>query len=403
MHYCKETSNNFAQRLSDAMPQLNITQGVTHMPNSYFDFNATSPVRPEVIDAMNRAMVDPGNASSVHSYGRGARALVDDARANVAKLVGAKPEWVIFCGSGTEADNQVLRCCPAETVLISGFDHDAVRFARTDSRKIQVTINGLVDLDALDKALNQASGLTLISVMAANNETGVVQPLEEINLLAKRYGALLHTDAIQAAGKIEVDMMSLGADFLSLSAHKIGGPQGVGALIVRDKSLLTRFVHGGGQEYALRAGTENVPGIAGFGVAAVCAQNELDSFSRLARWRDDLESRLLAIDNSITIFGRSERRLPNTSKLATPGFSAEVQVLGMDLAGYAISSGSACSAGRVDPPFVLTEMGVADELASCAIRISLGWTTKEREISGFVDAWSNLYSRNRERISKNTA
>jgi len=373
------------------------------MQNSYFDFNATAPVRPEVIEAMNLAMADPGNASSVHSFGRGARALVEDARAKVAKLVGAKPEWVIFCGSGTEADNQVLRCCPAETVLISAIEHDAVRFARRDSRKIQVTKNGLVDLGALDAALNQASGLTLISVMAANNETGVIQPLEEINRLAKRFGALVHTDAIQAAGKIEVDMTSWDVDFLSLSAHKIGGPQGVGALIARDKSLLGRFVHGGGQEYALRAGTENVPGIAGFGAAAVCAQNELDTFSKLAEWRNDLEDRLLAIDNSITIFGRSEARLPNTSKIATPGFSAELQVLGMDLAGYAISSGSACSAGRVDLPFVLTEMGVAEELASCAIRISLGWTTTEVQISGFVDAWSKLYSRNRERISINTA
>jgi len=373
------------------------------MQNSYFDFNATAPVRPEVIEAMNLAMADPGNASSVHSFGRGARALVEDSRAKVAKLVGAKPEWVIFCGSGTEADNQVLRCCPAETVLISAIEHDAVRFARSDSRKIQVTKNGLVDLGALDAALNQASGLTLISVMAANNETGVIQPLEEINRLAKRFGALVHTDAIQAAGKIEVDMTSWDLDFLSLSAHKIGGPQGVGALIARDKSLLGRFVHGGGQEYALRAGTENVPGISGFGAAAVCAQNELDTFSKLAEWRNDLEDRLLAIDNSITIFGRSEARLPNTSKIATPGFSAEVQVLGMDLAGYAISSGSACSAGRVDLPFVLTEMGVAEELASCAIRISLGWTTTEVQISGFVDAWSKLYSRNRERISINTA
>ena len=364
---------------------------------AYFDFNATAPIRSEAIDAMNEAMGLCGNASSVHSAGRRARGIVDKARSSVASLVGAKSESVIFCGSGTEADNQALRCVPAERVIISAIEHEAVMQACGDPVKVAVGNDGVIDLAALEKALAESKVKTLVSVMAANNETGVIQPVKEIARLARKYDAIVHTDAIQAAGKIEVNVDEWDVDLLSLSAHKIGGPQGVGALIACNSVSLSRFVHGGGQERGLRAGTENVSGISGFGAAAEAALAGLDSFGALRKMRNSIENGLLEIDPSIKIFGQNRDRLPNTSKLASPGLNSETQVMGMDLAGFAISAGSACAAGRVEPPYVLTAMGVDDCLANSAIRISLGWTTKEIEIDEFVQQWSKLFSRNRIR------
>ena len=373
---------------------------IIYMLQVYFDFNATAPMRGVVIDAVNEVMAAGGNASSVHATGRAARATVEKARASVAALVGAERGWVIFCGSGTEADNQVLRCAGADTVLISAIEHEAVLLARSDAVRIPVGANGVIDLSLLEEALAASKGKTLISVMAANNETGVLQPMKEISRLARKYGSMFHTDAIQAAGKVSVDMAEWDVDFLSLSAHKIGGPQGVGALVARDRTLLNRFVHGGGQEGGLRAGTENVAGIAGFGAAAEAALDGLAEFGALAALRDRLEEALIAIEPSIEVFGADQARLPNTSKLATPGLTSETQVMGMDLAGYAISAGSACAAGRVEPPYVLTAMGVDDALSTCAVRISLGWTTTADEIDGFVAEWSKLHARNRGRSAR---
>ena len=239
----------------------------------------------------------------------------------------------------------------------------------------------------------------MVSIMMANNETGIVQPIADISRVSHAHGALVHTDAIQAAGKIPVEMAELGVDFLSLSAHKIGGPQGVGALICRDRTRLERFVHGGGQENGLRAGTENVAGIAGFGMAARCAGDGLADFAALAGLRDSLEQRLAEIAPDQIVFGNGQARLPNTSKIATPGLSSEVQVMGLDLAGIAISAGSACAAGRVEAPYVLTAMGVDDALAVCAVRISLGWTTTADHIDRLVEAWGALYRRTRDRAA----
>jgi cysteine desulfurase len=363
------------------------------MEHCYLDYNATTPVRVEVKEAVNVALSEVGNPSSIHIFGRAAKATIQAARKSVADLVGADPDCVLFCGSGTEADNQVLRCSNADTVFVSEIEHDAVRLARADALRIPVDSGGVVDLAALEKALASSHGRVLVSIMAANNETGVIQPIDEISRLSRKYNALFHTDAIQAAGKIEIDFGSWGVDFLSLSSHKIGGTQGVGALILRDNKLVERFVHGGSQEGGLRAGTENVAGIAGFGAAARVASNSIRDFSALADLRDHLESRLLQIAPQAQIFGKSQRRLPNTTKIATPGLNAEIQVIGMDLAGYAISAGSACSAGKVEPPYVLLAMGVHEELARCAIRISIGWSTKKRDIDGFVENWARLYNR----------
>lgn len=362
-------------------------------PQIYLDFNATGLTRPEVIDAMAETMRDGGNASSVHGTGRAARARVEAARRNVAGLIGADTEQVVFVGSGTEANNQVLRSSGCPGLVISAIEHESVMLARSDAVVVPVLPEGIVDLEALENVLSERSEPCVVSIMMANNETGIVQPVAEITRIAHAKSALVHTDAIQAAGKIPVDMAALGVDFLSLSAHKIGGPQGVGALVCRDRTRLDRFVHGGGQEGGLRAGTENVAGIAGFGVAAASAAKGLDAFKDLADLRDSLERRVADIAPGQTVFGAGLDRLPNTSKLATPGLSSEVQVMGMDLAGIAISAGSACAAGRVEAPYVLTAMGVEDSLAVCAVRISLGWTTTGDDIDRFVESWGTLYRR----------
>jgi len=359
----------------------------------YLDFNATAPTRPEVIDAVADAMRQGGNASSVHAPGRAARARVEEARRRVAALVGAEARGVVFTGSGTEANNQALRRTGRARVLVGAIEHESVIQARDDAELIAVRGDGTVDLVALERMLAADDRSALVSVMAANNETGILQPVAEIARLAHARGALVHCDAVQAAGKIPVDMSALGADFLSLSAHKIGGPQGVGALVCRDSGQLERLVHGGGQEAGLRAGTENVPGIAGFGVAAESAARGLEAFVALAALRDGLEARMRAEANEVVVIGADVARLPNTAKVATPGLAADVQVMGLDLAGVAISAGSACSAGRVEMPYVLQAMGVPEDIALSAVRVSLGWTTTVEDIEAFLGGWSALRRR----------
>jgi cysteine desulfurase len=359
----------------------------------YLDFNATAPSRPEVIEAVADAMREGGNASSVHGTGRVARGGLEQARRSVAALVGADPANVVFTGSGTEANNQALRASGRKRLIVTAIEHESVLQARPDAIICPVLARGTVDLEALERLLMASDEPALVAVMAANNETGILQPVMEVARLAQEHGALLHCDAVQAAGKIPVDMAALGADFIALSAHKIGGPQGVGALICRDRQSIERFVHGGGQEGGLRAGTENVPGIVGFGVAATSALAGLDEFAVLTGLRDELERRAQEIEPAITVFGADLRRLPNTSKFSTPGLSSEVQVMGLDLAGTAISAGSACSAGRIEMPYVLEAMGVPQDIALSAVRVSLGWTSTVADIDGFIEGWSVLRAR----------
>ena len=359
----------------------------------YLDFNATAPTRPEVIDAVAEAMREGGNASSVHGTGRRARAGVEQARRSVAALVGADPANIVFTGSGTETNNQALRASGRRRLIVSAIEHESVLQVSGDVIVCPVLAQGTLDLDALERLLTQSDEPAMVAIMAANNETGILQPVTEAAALAHRHGALLHCDAVQAAGKVPVDLTELGADFLALSAHKIGGPQGVGALICRDRQSIARFIHGGGQEGGLRAGTENVPGIIGYGVAAESARAGLEQFTELAVLRDGLERRVREIEPTVTIFGADLPRLPNTSKFSTPGLSSEVQVMGLDLAGTAISAGSACSAGRVEMPYVLEAMGVPEDIATSAVRVSLGWTTIAADIDGFIDGWSALRTR----------
>ena len=359
----------------------------------YFDYNATVPVRPAVIESMTAAMGAVGNASSVHGFGRAARRVVEDARDAVARLVGAAPDQVVFTSGGTEANNQALtRCCRARAVL-AAIEHDSVLAARPDATLAPVGSTGVLDFEAFEALLARDSSPTVVAVMAANNETGVIQPVAEAAGIAHAHGAVLHCDAIQAAGKIAVDFAALGADYLSLSAHKLGGPQGIGALVLAQGAALEPLIAGGGQERGLRAGTENVAAIAGFGTAAEIALAELEIFAGLAPWRDGAEKRMTAIAPSARIIGEGAPRLPNTSCLTMPGGASETLVMALDLAGIAISAGSACSAGKVMRSHVLEAMGLSQAEAGSAIRVSLGWRTEAGDIDRLVEAWSDIHER----------
>ena len=364
---------------------------------AYLDYNATAPMRPEVVEAMSVAFERGGNASSVHGSGRRARQAVDQARESVARLVGAPAEQVVFTSGGTEANNLALKGSGRRQLMVSAVEHGSVLatalMADPGATILAVDGEGVVDLAALAQALAAQDGPALVAVMLANNETGVVQPVERIAAIARRHEALVLCDAVQAAGKIPVDGADLGADLISLSAHKLGGPQGVGALVVDQRVALAAQLTGGGQELGRRSGTENVAGIVGFGVAADLAQRDLARFQALATMRDDMERRLCEIAQRTRCFGAGAERLPNTSCLTMPGVSAETQVMALDLAGVAVSAGAACSSGKVARSHVLEAMGAAEDEADCAIRVSLGWRSEGDDVDRFVAAWSGLYDR----------
>lgn len=372
----------------------------------YLDWNATALMRPEARAAFTAALDIWGNPSSVHAEGRAARRLVEEARERVALLVGAEPQNVIFTSGGTEAN--MLALAPGDgpqgkrfdRLLVSAIEHPSVlaggRFPAATVEKLTVSAQGLVDLDALSARLAdlaaQGSARPLVSVMVANNETGAVQPVSDIADLVHRTGGLLHADAVQAAGKIPCNINTLGADFLTLSGHKIGSPKGVGALIRRERALeLVPLITGGGQERGARAGTENVAAIAGFGAAALAASRNFEAdAARMRQLRDRLEQGLRATTPTVVIFGAEVERLPNTTLLTLPGMKAETAVIAFDLEGVAVSSGSACSSGKVAPSHVLAAMGVGAELARGAVRVSLGATTTENDIEMFLRAWINV-------------
>jgi cysteine desulfurase len=361
---------------------------------TYLDYNATAPVRPAVATAMAEALATVGNPSSVHGFGRAARARLETAREQVATLVGARPAQVVFTSGGTEANNLALTGVGRARVLVSAIEHDSVLKAAA-AEAIPVDCGGIVDLSALERLLAARAEPALVALMLANNETGVIQPVAEASRIAHASGALLHCDAVQAAGKIAVDFAALGVDSLSLSAHKIGGPAGVGALVVADHLHLVAQQRGGGQERGRRAGTENLAGIVGFGVAAEIAAAELGATARLADLRDDLERRALAAVPGAILFGRDAARLSNTSCLALPGVSSELQVMALDLAGVAVSAGSACSSGKVQPSHVLRAMGADAATAGSAIRVSLGWRSTAEDVDRFLEAWCALAARSR--------
>ncbi|TNC11000.1 cysteine desulfurase [Methylobacterium terricola] len=386
---------------------------------AYLDHNATSPVRPEVAEAVARALTElPGNPSSIHREGRAARSAIEAARGQVAALMGAAPARVVFTSGGTEAANAVLsgalrrRGLPAPTrLLIGATEHPCCLqghgFASAATEILPVDADGVLRLDALEARLLAlaAEGVTaLVSVQAANNETGVIQPLGRVAALTCQHGALLHSDAVQAAGRVLVAHNISGVDALTLSGHKLGAPKGIGAVVLGDGATLEPgLVRGGGQESRLRGGTENVPGIVGFGVAAQSARAALAAEAdRLARLRDAIEAGVRARAPDAVVFGTGAERLPNTLCLAMPGLKAETALIALDLDGVAVSSGAACASGKVSRSGVLAAMGVDPALSAGALRVSLGWNSRqddgERFLAAFDRLVSSLYKR-RERAA----
>jgi cysteine desulfurase len=362
----------------------------------YLDHNATTPVRPEAVDAAMAALALTGNPSSVHRHGRLARRIVEDARDRVAALAGAEPADVVFTSGGSEANSLAVRGSGRARVLVSAVEHLSVLAAGEHPEIVPVNRRGQVDLRALETMLGADSTPALVSVMLVNNETGIIQPIAAVAEIALRHGALVHCDAAQAAGKIPIDMMSLGVHMLTLSAHKMGGVPGCGALAARSDTAPRAQIRGGGQERGRRAGSENLAGIAGFGAAAEIAA-ALPDVDRIAGLRDMLERAVRDRAPSARILGSDSPRVANTSCVSMPGVPSETQVMALDLAGVSVSAGSACSSGKVARSHVLEAMGVGDDDANGAIRVSLGWTTSERDIKRFLDAWRTLYARLGER------
>jgi cysteine desulfurase len=352
---------------------------------TYLDHNATSPLRLSAKTAMLAAMDAGGNPSSVHGEGRKARKIMDDARDALAFKLGCLPQMLTFTSGGTEANNMALRGVGAEHILVSAVEHPSVIAAAKASGKVVEVIPvdefGRVKIDALENMLGRPN--TLVSVMLANNETGVVQDIAAVVDVAKKAGALVHVDAVQGFGKRQVNFGLIGCDMMTVAAHKVGGPVGIGALIVRDGLVIEPLLGGGGQELRRRAGTENIPAIAGF--AAVAQEPQLDTHDLI----DALEAGL----SDTVIFSDGRERLCNTTCVAVPGMKAETLLMNLDLAGFAVSSGSACSSGKVGRSHVLEAMGVASDLASCAIRISLGWNTTAADIEKFLTTFHSLRTR----------
>jgi cysteine desulfurase len=380
----------------------------------YLDWNATTPLRPEARTAMAAAWDISGNPSSVHAEGRQARRLVEEARSIVAAAIGAPPRSVVFTSGGTEANALALapglrkaRGLPVQRLLVSAIEHASVlaggRFPVDAISSVGVTRSGIVDLGRLRAAL-ESGPPALVSVMAANNETGAIQPVKDAAEMVHAAGGLLHVDAIQVFGKIPFDINLMGADLVTLSAHKIGGPKGVGATVLAEGVAgFEPLLRGGGQEFGRRAGTENVAGIAGFGAAAkaAIAARESDA-ARLEGLRNRLETGLRRT-GGVTIFSEDASRLPNNTLFTAPGLKAETAVIGFDLEGVAVSSGSACSSGKVQPSHVLQAMGFGPELAQGAVRVSLGWSTREEDIDRCLEAWRKLANTLLREDRRNTA
>ncbi len=371
---------------------------------SYLDWNATAPMREEAKTAFAGAASHVGNPSSVHAEGRAARAVIELAREQVAALVGAEPGNVVFTASGTEANMLALTPAietagekrPRARLFLSAIEHASVRaggqFPREDVAELPVCPDGRLDLAALAAAIADAPR-SLVSLMLANNESGIVQPVAEAAAIVHAAGGLIHVDAVQAVGRMPSDITALGADLLTLSAHKIGGAKGTGALIRarEDIHFPQPLVRGGGQERGLRAGTENVAGIAAFGAAAAAALAGRDSeAAHMIALRNELETGLLAITPDATVFGRNGPRLPNTTLFALAGIKAETAVIAFDLEGVAVSSGAACSSGKVQPSHVLAAMGVSGPLQRGAVRVSLGWNSTAADVERFLSAWRKL-------------
>jgi cysteine desulfurase len=376
----------------------------------YLDHNATSPIRPESLSAVTHALVVGGNPSSIHGGGRAARALVDQVREQVAALVGAKSDHVIFTSGASESNNLALfgavegsleaEASRITRIFVSAIEHSSVlatadrlaeRFPWVRVTRLPVTQDGVIDLEALRVALREGKGRALVAVMAANNETGTIQPIPEVSKLVHEAGALLLVDAVPAAGKTAIDFSH--CDYLVLSGHKMGGPMGVGALLVAQTAPLAAQLVGGGQQRGLRAGAENLSGIAGFGAAAHALADGEGERARIAHLRVHFESALKSAAPETVFFGSKAVRLCSTSAFAIPGLTAETALIGLDLDGVMMSSGSTCSSGKVAVSHVLTAMGVDEKLASCALRASFGWSSAMEDVTAAIQSLLKLRER----------
>jgi len=353
----------------------------------YFDYNATSPLLPAVAERMSELESLPLNASSVHTMGRKAKQILEDSRTAVANTFSAWPDEVIFTSGGTEANNLALKGLSERQLMVASSEHSSViEIAKAGNAiRIPVDSNGLLDMEALEGEL-QVTDNALVSVMLVNNETGVIQPIREIASLVHQYNGLIHCDAVQAVGKLTFDFTTLDVDMMTVAAHKVGGPKGVGALIAKNDVQLSPLLMGGGQEKRRRAGTENIASIAGFATLL----EKLPTLNKLSNYRERLESEIIASSPHSIIVGKEADRVQNTLSVISDGISSELQLMHLDLAGICVSAGSACSSGRIEPSHVLQAMGYSKEQASCAIRISMGWGTTEEEVITLILAWKKL-------------
>lgn len=355
----------------------------------YLDHNSTTTVRPEARAAIEDVLAMTGNGSSVHGPGRKARALIETSRDQVAAMVGVAADNVTFTSGGTEANNQAMIGANAHRVLISAIEHPAVSMVFPNAEIIPVDQNGIVELDALREMLSRDVEGALVCMMLANNETGVVQPIPEVSRIAHEHGARVHCDAVQAPGKVRINLDVLGADTIALSGHKLGAPAGVGALIsAPGVKAPDSLLNGGGQEYFRRAGTENLLGIAAMGAAAAAINDHgPQEAASVGALREDLERNL---PEGCIVAGQAVERLANTTNIIRPGLSAETQVMSLDLRGIAVSAGAACSSGKVKKSAVLAAMGYDDEEAGSAIRVSLGWDSTQEDVDAFVGAYTKI-------------
>lgn len=365
---------------------------------TYLDYNATSPLRPTARKAVMDAHDQILNASAAHSYGQAGRKLIEEARITLGKAINCEATGIIFNSGATEGNNTVLQhfanTYPEDRILIGATEHAAVREVIPNAQIIPVDEDGLINLAELKDMLGEKPRVSLVSVMLANNETGTIQPIKDIADLAHQNGAYMHSDAIQALGKIPIDMKDMGIDFLSLSAHKNGGPQGCGALAIGMCGITPVLLHGGGQEKQLRGGTENISGIAAFAASTEESINMLDAeHARLSALKQKLEDRLIETSPEAFIFSKNAPRLPNTTLFSVSGLKGETLVMNFDLEGIAVSNGSACSSGTVKQSRVLKAMNVAEDLAQGALRVTTGWNTKEEDIDHFLEVWQKIYAR----------
>ncbi|WP_039457592.1 cysteine desulfurase family protein [Candidatus Jidaibacter acanthamoebae] len=361
----------------------------------YFDHNATTLLLKEAREAMEEIAHLPLNPSSVHSYGRYAKKLLEDARNEVASALCVTDQYkIVFTASGTEANNLAINGMKGYTCITSQIEHPAV-LKVVGEGLIPVGGNGVIKLDVLERILATSDKSILISVIMASNEIGVIQPIHEVVKLARKYKALVHTDASQYIGKAGINIAELDADMVTICGHKFGAPIGVGALIFKKHLPLSSILKGGGQEFRFRPGTQNIPAIHGLGVACSKIKQIIASFTKLEKYRDFLEEEIMRIAEDSIIFGKNAARVPNVSSFSMPGVNNETQVIHFDLNGFAVSTGAACSSGRVDVPYVHMAMGYEQKQASCAIRVSMGAENTLEQVKKFIKVWQDLYLKTR--------